>query len=354
MPQPDTFWPLAQHARKLLVLDLGFLGDTVHLLPALWAIRQAWPAAELHVMVAEHVVPLLQVAPWVDRVWGYPRFPKGPKPWQDWPRIQKLRAARFDVVLNLNGSDRSCFLTWLSGAPLRLGRCAALSLKKRLFFTHPLPLLRGGKPVCEQHCEFLRKAGIPCGPAEYRIEIPGELRKSISEKVGTLVGTGRPLVHVSPFTTQDSKELPCETLAEALNRLHAALPEVPIVLSCAHNERELAKLAQLTRRLAFEPHRVFAGNLGLLELVTLLSMSRLHLGGDSGGLHVAVMAGAPTVSWFRNYEGAREWAPSGPRHVSLFGEASPTGIQCIHAQEIAEAATALLHRLETSSAKSLS
>lgn len=343
VPQTDTFWPLAQHARKLLVLDLGFLGDTVHLLPALWAIRQAWPAAELHVMVAEHVVPLLEVAPWIDLVWGYPRFPKGPKPWQDWPRLQKLRAARFDAVLNLNGSDRSCFLTWLSGAPLRLGRCETLSLKKRLFFTHPLPLSRGGKPVYEQHCEFLRKAGIPCGPPEYRIEIPGPLQKAVSEQVGIPMGKERPLVHVSPFTTQDSKELPFEVLAEVLNRLHAAAPEAPIVLSCAHNDRELSKLAQLKEHLAFEPHRVFAGSLGLLELVAVLSMSRLHLGGDSGGLHVAVMAGAATVSWFRNYEGAREWAPGGPRHVSLFGEASPTGIQGIHADSVVQAAVALLH-----------
>jgi ADP-heptose:LPS heptosyltransferase len=120
------------------------------------------------------------------------------------------------------------------------------------------------------------------------------------------------------------------------------MPETPIVLSCAHNERELSKLTRLTERLAFEPHRVFAGSLGLLELVTILSMSRLHLGGDSGGLHVAVMAGAPTVSWFRNYEGAREWAPIGPQHRTLFGETSPCGILGIDAESVIRAAKAVL------------
>ncbi len=343
MPHPDTFWTRSQHARKILVLDLGFLGDTVHLLPALWAIRQAWPAAELHVMVAEHVTPLLAVAPWVDRVWGYPRFPKGPKPWQDGPRLKKLRAARFDAVLNLNGSDRSSILTWLSGAPLRLGRCSELSLKKRLFFTHPLPLPRGGKPVSEQHCEFLRAAGIPCGEPEYRIEIPAPLRESVAARLGFPEMPDRPLLHVSPFTTQDAKELPPETLADALNRIHLAAPQTPIVLSCADNERERAKLAHLLHHLTFQPHRVFAGDLGLLELVALLHVSRLHLGGDSGGLHVAVMAGAPTVSWFRQYEGAAEWAPHGPSHTTLYGEASPAGIQGIEATSLARAALALLH-----------
>src|SRR5438552_12137105 len=49
------FYHRTRGARKIMVLDLGFLGDTVHLLPALWEIRQAYPAASLHVMVAEHV-----------------------------------------------------------------------------------------------------------------------------------------------------------------------------------------------------------------------------------------------------------------------------------------------------------
>ncbi|NBV86328.1 MAG: hypothetical protein EBS01_08730, partial [Verrucomicrobia bacterium] len=122
MTPSESFYHQAKDARKLLVLDLGFLGDTIHLLPALWAIRQAWPLAELHVMVAEHVTQILEVAPWVDRVWGYPRFPKGPKPWQDFGRVQKLRAAKFDAVINLNGSDRSSLLTFLTGAQWRLGR----------------------------------------------------------------------------------------------------------------------------------------------------------------------------------------------------------------------------------------
>lgn len=321
-----------------MVLDLGFLGDTVHLLPALWVIRQAWPEAELHVMVAEHVTELLEVTPWVDQVWGYPRFPKGPKPWQDWARLRRLRAAKFDVVLNLNGSDRSSFLTWLSGAPLRLGRCTSVSFKKRILFTHPIALLRGGKVVSEQHCELLQKAGIPVGEPQYRISVPVRVQKSVAKELGLAEESERCFIHVSPFTTQDYKELPVEVLGTALNLIHSALPDVPIVISCANNERERGKLALLSGMLEFTPHRIFAGTLGLLELVAVLALTRLHLGGDSGGLHVAVMAGAPTVSWFRRYEGANEWAPAGEAHCVLAGEQSENGIQGINATELYSAA----------------
>ena len=72
----DNFLHRTRHARKVMVLDLGFLGDTVHLLPALWLVRQAYPAAELHVTVAAHITSLMDCVPWVNRVWGYMRYPR--------------------------------------------------------------------------------------------------------------------------------------------------------------------------------------------------------------------------------------------------------------------------------------
>jgi ADP-heptose:LPS heptosyltransferase len=62
-PGAQTFYSRTRLARKVMVLDLGFLGDTVHLLPALWMVRQAYPLAELHVTVAAQITSLLDCAP---------------------------------------------------------------------------------------------------------------------------------------------------------------------------------------------------------------------------------------------------------------------------------------------------
>jgi heptosyltransferase-3 len=331
----ETFWNHAKHARKLLVLDLGFLGDTVHLLPSLWSIRQAWPEAELHVMVAEHVTELLEVTPWVDHVWGYPRFPKGPKPWQDLGRVRKLRAARFDAVINLNGSDRSSLLTWLSGAPLCLGRRpqGGGPVHWPFQFTHTVDHPYATMPVYEQRWNCLGLAGIPVGvKPEFHVTIPALGRRAAgisAEEDGTYI-------HISPFTTQDQKELPESELVSLIASLQSGAPDQRVVVSCAPNERERSKLARILSPLAQRPWRVFDGSLKTMDLVSVIAGARVHLGGDSGALHLAVMAGIPTVSWFRRYDGMCDWMPKcGAIHRVLIGTCSgPLGMQEISATQL--------------------
>ena len=338
MSQSETFWNHAKQARKLLVLDLGFLGDTVHLLPSLWSIRQAWPEAELHVMVAEHVTELLQVTPWVDQVWGYPRFPKGPKPWQDLGRVSKLRAARFDAVINLNGSDRSSLLTWLSGASFRLGRRpqGGGPWHWPFQFTHTVDHPYATMPVYEQRWNCLALAGMPVGAKpEFNVTIPSEGRRTagIAEKED---GT---YIHISPFTTQDQKELPETELVSLISMLQSTAPGQRVVVSCAPNERERSKLARILAPLAQRPWRVFDGSLKTMDLVSVIAGARVHLGGDSGALHLAVMAGVPTVSWFRRYDGMCDWMPKyNASHRVLIGTSSGSlGMQDIPAPHLVSA-----------------
>lgn len=319
-----------------MVLDLGFLGDTVHLIPALWEVRKAWPDAELHVMVAEHVAELLQVTPWVDRVWGYPRFPKGPKPWQDLGRVSRLRAARFDAVINLNGSDRSSLLTWLSGARWRLGRRPQRGgpMHWPLQFTHVVEFPYHTMPVYEQRWNCLALAGVPVGPnPDFQVSISVEGRRSAGicpEDDGTYV-------HLSPFTTQDQKELPESEMVSLLQMLSTETRLPRLVVSCASNERERTKLERILSRLERRPWKVFSGSLKVVDLVSIIAGAKVHLGGDSGALHLALMAGVPTVSWFRSYTGMRDWTPQGERHAVLIGQGDDRGIAGVSSQSIAAA-----------------
>ena len=325
-----------------MVLDLGFLGDTIHLLPALWMVRQAYPQAQLHAAVSEHITSLMTCFPWVDRAWGYPRFPKHATLRQNLQMVARLRKERFDVVINLNGSDRSSWLTLLSGAPERLGRRPTDGgpLFWQRMFTEIVRYNTKTEPVYVQKCRCLEQAGFPVTPAGFHAHVdPAHLQAA-----GIATADAGSYVHVSPFTTADQKELPLEQLAEVVGTLERRFPEKRWVLTGAPTERERQKMKALVSRLPRKPWRLFAGELNLVQLAAVIQHSALHLGGDTGTLHLALMTGAPSVSWFRPGPGTSVWIPVGDRHRTVFGTAEAVGepLRGVETSELVGAVTDLL------------
>jgi heptosyltransferase-3 len=320
-PDPKDFFPRTRNAKKVMVLDLGFLGDTVHLLPPLWMVRQAYPQAELHVAVASHIVSFMDCAPWVNRVWGYMRYPRHATLGENLDMVRRLRREKFDVVLNLNGSDRSSWLTFFSGAPERLGRIpddGGPLFWKRLFTAH-VNYPFGDEPLYLQRSHLLQKAGFPFIPPTFHVEIPpGNLiAAEISEAdKGTYF-------HISPFTTADYKELSPAQLAEFIPALAKRFPEKKIALSCSPTEREKKKMTELLALLPQKPWRVFAGNLNLMQIAAVIKHSALHFCGDTGTLHLAVMTQTPVVTWFWPNPGIKAWVPTDEKCRIVLGKNLP-------------------------------
>ena len=336
-----SFFQRTRAARKVMVLDLGFLGDTVHLLPSLWMLRQAYPEAELHVIVARHVVSLLECAPWVDSVWGYPRFPKHASLAENIRTVRRLRQECFQVVINLNGSDRSSWLTWLSGAPERLGRLPVDGgpWLWRSLFTEIVEHSFLEEQAFEQKWHCLRKAGFPGEQPEFHAQIDA---KHLEAGAGFHPADAGTFFHCSPFTTDDDKELPLETTATLIDLLQERFPEKRVALSCAPTARERGKLEALLAKVRRKPWRVLAGTLNLVQLAALIQRSALHLSGDTGPLHLALMTGVPTVSWFRTAERMKPWMPSGPCHRTLLGTGlRPGSLHGITPETVVDAVQAL-------------
>jgi ADP-heptose:LPS heptosyltransferase len=197
-------------------------------------------------------------------------------------------------------------------------------------FTHIVEHPYKTELVSTQRWHCLKKAGFPGDSPEVRIEIPAEAKHRAMQKAGGEGGW----IHVSPFTTEDYKELPSAQMSEVLRQIHRRFPDKKLILTCADNEREKTKMSALLATLDFQPWRVFAGDLDLLELAALVQSSDLHLGGDSGGLHVAWMTGVPTVTWFRRYAGLADWQPVGDRHRSVIGDRTPAGLAGIAASDL--------------------
>jgi ADP-heptose:LPS heptosyltransferase len=344
------FFNRTHTAKKVMFLDLGFIGDTVHTLPALWMVRQAYPKGELHFAVAEHVTSLNECLPWVQQVWGYPRFPRHATLRQNLSMVARLRRQRFDVLINLNGSDRSSWLTFFSGARERLGRVPRDGGPTfwRQMFTEIVEYSSLTEPSYLQKCRCLEKAGFHFSGPEFHAEIqPQHL-----ESTGLLPQHAGTYFHLSPFTTADNKELAPEQLIELVTALEKQYPEKRWVISSAPTERERAKLERLLAALPRKPWKVFDGNLGLVPLAAVIQHSALHLCGDTGTLHLALMTGVRAVSWFRPNPGMSMWIPTSARYKTIVGK-SGGGAKYLEGIKIAEFVEAATSVLTASPAESL-
>jgi lipopolysaccharide heptosyltransferase III len=312
-----SFFERTRGAKKVMVLDLGFLGDTVHLLPALWMVRQAYPQAELHCVVAEHITSLMECVPWVNHVWGYMRFPRHATLRENFQMVSRLRGERFDALINLNGSDRSSWLTFFSGARERLGRRQDGGGPPfwRWMFTESVSHPFRPDPIYLQRCRCLEKAGFPFTRPEFHVEIP-DVHLQVAKISVADTGT---YFHVSPFTTDDRKELAPEQFVELMGALSKHFPEKRWVISCAPTERERRKMEALLPMLPVKPWRVFAGELNLVQLAAVIQHSALHFCGDTGTLHLALMTGTRTVSWFWPNPGREAWVPQSKGHRTIVG-----------------------------------
>ena len=309
--------------RKLLVMELAGLGDSIHLLPALWKLRQRWPEAELHLMVHAHVARLFELTPWVQRVWAYPNSPK-PGLSENWAWGRQLRAQGFDLVLNATGGDRASILTWLTRAPRRIARRPSDGGPRgwSKLFTEVIDVPYWSEPMYAQKLRCV--ARLDCAVAESELRAPHfevEIDTALRRAAGVDAPEDFRYVHISPFTTAAARELPLTQIADLIAQLLTTLPELRIALSCAGNDRETARFAKLLTLLPAPPWRAWSGSLDVPTLASVISGAALNFSGDTGSLHVALMSGTPAVAWFRAHRGQREWIPLSPRYRVLVAEA---------------------------------
>lgn len=197
------------------------------------------------------------------------------------------------------------------------------------------------EPSYLQRCRCLEKAGFPFTHPEFHVEIdPAHLQAA--GLTPTDAGT---YFHLSPFTTDDRKELPPAQLVELIAELQSRWSEKKLVLSCAPTERELGKMASLLKLLGRAPWRVFAGDLDLPQLAAVIQHSAVHFCGDTGTLHIALMTGTPTVSWFRPNPGSAVWIPVGNRYRTIFGTGNNphAALQGIETEKLLKAVQAVLN-----------
>lgn len=305
------FYARTQDARKIMVVDLGFLGDSVQMVPVCWDLRRNYPEAELHTLSATVGAEVLALAPCVDRAWAYPLSNPSPPWWKHLDILRNIRREHFDLALSFSGSDRPVLVTALSGARHRLVHDSG-----RRHFYNPwlienwVPRRPREGPVFEQRRQVLVAAGMTLGPARFDLSLPND---ALDWAASTLPAG---VIHLSPNASLPLKEWPLENWLELVPRL-AAVTGRTLVATGDGSPRERARLESLAAAFRSPRFQVLPDRLPLSRLAAVLNRSVLHVGADSGVTHLAFALGIPTVTAYREYEGRQEWVPPGAEHRQL-------------------------------------
>jgi ADP-heptose:LPS heptosyltransferase len=282
---------------KLAVLRANALGDLVVALPALEALRTAYPAAELVLLGSGWHPGFLAGRPGpVDRCVAVPPttgvrddLPPAP-PEQLEAFFAAMRAERFDLAVQLQGGGRhSNPLVRRLGARVTAGSQApdAPALDRNLRYTLY-------QPEVLRFLEVVNLVGASPVTLEPRLAVTAADRAQASR---VLPDDGRPLVVLHPGATDPRRRWPLERLAAVGAELARKGARLAVVGTAA--EANLA--ARLVGSLEGGATDL-AGRLSLGGLAGLLERATLLVGNDSGPRHLAAAVGTATVAVY--------WAPN--------------------------------------------
>ena len=110
---------------KILFVRLRLIGDVIFTTPLIRALRRQHPDAHLTYLVEPLAEPVVRHNPDLNDVLVIPRRPGLRRLADDGAMARRLRRLRFDIAIDLHGGPRGAWLTWASGARMRIGYRAA-------------------------------------------------------------------------------------------------------------------------------------------------------------------------------------------------------------------------------------
>lgn len=293
---------------KILLIRLRLIGDVVFTTPAIRALHELVPSAELTYIVEQESAPVLASNPYIHDLIVIPRA-RGLARWQHDLRLaRRLRHRRFDIAIDFHGGPRSSWLTLGSGAKLRVGyRVTGRSWIYTRVVDRPRELRR--RHSVENQWDLVQAAFPDRLSADdarkFPVEMPehADAAASVAGKLASLgVGPSDHLVVIHVSAGNPFRRWPLEAFAHVTAQLVSEAPNRRIILTAGPSDREAAARVSVMAREhltpAHHPAVINCDNVSLAELRSLIGAASLFIGGDSGPLHMAATTGVPIVGLY--------------------------------------------------------
>ncbi len=278
---------MLQEARRILVINLRYIGDAVWTSLFLRNLQMNLPDAEISAVVNEGSEVFLNLMPGLSEIivferramkgrWGVLKFLRF---------LKEIRKRNFDTVFILSNSDRPYVIGLATGARSRIGfkadkRWRELLLTKRVRWD------REKNPhIIEGYLQVLTDTGLKVYDRMLALEVPEAAIRGIAERFGVSKTDGRKTIIVHPGARHEIRQWPAERFAEVINSF---AEDCRIFLVGGPDEGDIVR--DVLRRLKKEPD-IVSNDLSLLEFAALCKFGGLFVGNDSAPIHIAAATG---------------------------------------------------------------
>jgi 3-deoxy-D-manno-octulosonic-acid transferase/heptosyltransferase-1 len=311
---------MGRELKRIALVRLGSLGDIVHALPVAYCLRREFPQAHLAWVVEAEHRQLLEGCNGIDEliVLDTRSWRRGiiSKPWREIAeKVRQLRAAGFDLVLELQGLIKSGVVAYISGAKRRLGfsRQYCREPVSACFTNEHVSPGQDEVHIIDKNLAFIRYLGLRTSPWEFDLpSSAADIHYIDNFLIEQGLGTGRELVGINPGAGWVTKRWGAERYARLGDRLIGQLKQ-RVILIWGPGERELVE--DIARRMTHVP--IIACPTSVTQLVELTRRCRLFVAGDTGPLHLAAALGVPTVALYGPSDPARN-GPYGSIHETIY------------------------------------
>ncbi|MEZ4528421.1 MAG: lipopolysaccharide heptosyltransferase II [Desulfobacterales bacterium] len=314
---------------NILIVKLSAIGDVIHTLPALNALRGHYPDARIDWLIEETAAPLVEGHEALDRVIVSRRkawirgLIKGPSRLENLKSllafVHSLRETSYDLIIDFQQLLKS-------GIPVRLARGMRRAGFDRgmehmehshLFLNERIRPVSMEIHALRRYLMLIESLGVPVRDLEYRIPVRTAERNAVEELLRG-AGRGRMLVGINPVAQWKTKLWQNEKFALLADRLIRDMG-ADIVFTGGPGDRETVE--DIRSRMK-EASLSLAGKTNLRQLAALYEKSDLVISTDTGPMHLAAAVGTPVAALF---------GPTAPWRTGPFGwghEIVRTGVRC--------------------------
>lgn len=301
--------------KNILIIKMSSLGDVIHALPTLYAIRKNWPNAKITWAVHEQFSAVLPESPWIDEVIYIDK--KKLKSLSYLCQLRRtLHAKHFDMCLDLQCLAKSAIVSFLSGAPEKYGYWELREGSKLVNKALVGPNQFGH--VIERYLDTVRALGGTVDSVEFPIKRSAQAATQVAQKLAEQgLPDGEPYIVVAPGARWSVKEWPMEKYGSLCRRLSEDGYYVVLIGAPSDMEKGLTIKEEAPDKKIIN----MIGATDLVELIELIGHSALYVSADTGPLHIANALKVQLIALFGPTSPDRT-GPYGGEHVHIIK--SPT------------------------------